>query len=485
MSVNPIPEIIRLVTTIGERNLPTEDCIKQYDPRTHLVFDTNKRKKRKNMKAGEDVNRVAIPMQKIIVKRRAAFMNTGNMTVVAKPVNPLEERLLEMVKRCRTENKMEFKSTEIAERMMSELQVAELWYSEEVDKGYWGETSPTGIARMRMKVISPVLGDKLYPVFNSEGELVLFGRGYKSKKDNTKGLDVDNIESLSIEIKDEEVEHLDIYSKTKVLKFEMENGAWALVDTVPYSYGKLPIIYYSQERPEWYDVQVLIERLEKLWSNFADVIDANSSPILYAKGIIKSMPDRNETAKILNIIPQLNSNGDEVGESDLKYITWDSTPEAISLESDNLKDATFSNSDTADLSTSAMANMGALTGAALDRVFIGSHLAAMRHTKGNYGECVQRSLNFLVSACIAIDTTLKPAANLQLSPEFPIFRINDERETVDMLIAATGGAPLMSNETAVGASGLVKDPEKEWEKIKAEQSTLTPAGVQKEVEDEQ
>src|SRR5690606_1313043 len=101
-------------------------------------------------KVQEEVNRIALPLQKLIVTRRAAFMNTGNMNIVAKSENDLEARLLEMVKKSRDDNKMEFKLTEIAEKMMSELQVAELWYSEDVDAAYWGTLSSQGKKRMRM-----------------------------------------------------------------------------------------------------------------------------------------------------------------------------------------------------------------------------------------------------------------------------------------------------------------------------------------------
>src|SRR5699024_958823 len=119
------------------------------------------------------------------------------------------------------DNKMEFKSTEIAERMMSELQVAELWYSEAVDNAYWGELSKQGTMRMRMKVISPVLGDTLLPVFNGSGELVYFARGYKSKRDRTADISFDDAEAAAVTpMGNEEIEHLDIYSKEGYLKFE-------------------------------------------------------------------------------------------------------------------------------------------------------------------------------------------------------------------------------------------------------------------------
>ena len=47
---------------------------------------------------------------------------------------------------------------------------------------------------------------------------------------------------------------------------------------------RLPIIYGRQEETEWEDVQGMIERLETLLSNFADVIDYNANPMIFFKG---------------------------------------------------------------------------------------------------------------------------------------------------------------------------------------------------------
>ncbi|HEY1024045.1 MAG TPA: phage portal protein [Sphingobacteriaceae bacterium] len=501
--MSTVPAIIQIVQSQGSTNLPTEDALKQFDPSQHQVFDKSKRKQRKRTiptgefkkdpadptgkallrvngelvpetrTVTEDVNRIAIPLQKLIVIRRAAFMNTGRMNIIAKPEGNDEERLLEMVKKCRADNKMEFKSTEIAERQMSELQVAELWYSEPVAKGYWGELAPNGIARMRMKIISPALGDKLFPVFNGAGELVYFGRGYQTKQDLTDQINWnDPMAVAATDVNAKEVNHLDIYSKDGVLKFEQQNGVWVLQEAIKYTYGKLPIIYYSQAVPEWNDVQPIIERLETLVSNFADVVDANASPVLFAKGVIRSMPARGETAKVINVVPQINSKGEEVGGSDLKYITWDAAPEAVRLEIDNLVNFIYTGTQTPDISTKGMADLGVKSGTGFDRVFIDAHLAAMRHTNGTYGECTQRSINFLKSACISIDKSLANAEKLEMSPDFPLFRINDERETIEMLTLATGSQPILSQKTAVGMSGLVQDAEKEFEQIQAEQDTL-------------
>lgn len=487
------PAIIQLVETLGATNLPTAEAMKQYDTMKHQVFDRAKRKKRKlivptgekkivdgkevdvTRVTFEEVNRIGISFQKLIVRRRVAFMNVGNMSIISKPVGKLEETLLSMVKKCREDNKMEFKSTEIAERMMSELEVAQLWYSEDVEKGYWGDLAPNATKRMRMKILSPMLGDKMMPVFDGSGSLKYFARSYKAAPDATDLINFDDPESTtSISVNNNEVEHLDIYSDTTILKFEQENGIWVLKDKITHSYGALPVIWFPQPggRPEWFDQQPCIERIETLLSNFGDTNDANGAPILFAKGIIKSMPARGETGKMINVVPVIGKDGKEVGDADLKYVTADRAAESIELEINTLVNFVYTTAQTPDISTKGMAELSIQSGTGFDRVFIDAHLAAMRHTQGTYGECSQRELNFLVKSHIAINTSLKQAANLQLKPEFPLFRINDEAETINTLMAATGGLAVLSQKTAVGMTGLTQDPEGEYNQIQKESDTL-------------
>jgi hypothetical protein len=485
------PAIIQLVESVGNTNLPTSTALMQYNPAEHDVFNKAKRKKRKiivptgeKKTVGdkevdvtavkyEEVNRIGIPLQKLIVNRRIAFMNTGNMNILAKPKTDQEKTLLEMVKKTREDNKMEFKLSEIAERMMSELQVAELWYSEDVESGYWGELAPNATKRMRLKIISPALGDRLLPVFNGSGSLTYFARGYKTTPDVTDKIDFNNPESTEvIAISNTEIEHLDIYNVDTILKFEQENGVWILKGTIKHTYGSVPVIFYKQDAPEWADVQPIIDRIETLLSNFADTNDANGSPILFAKGIIKSMPARGETGKMINVVPQIGKDNKEVGEADLKYVTWDRAPESVKLEFETDLNFIYTCMQTPDISTKGMAELSIQSGVGFDRVFVDAHLGAMKHTKGTFGECTQRSLNFLVKACVAINTSLKPAVNLQLKPDFPLFRINDEAETINMLTAATGGEAVLSQKTAVGLSGLTQDPEGEYAQIKKEADTL-------------
>lgn len=466
--------LVELVLAIGQAVPGIQEAIMQYDTSEHDVFKEAKRPKKPVQKptgvkdvngkdiintTQEEVNRIALPLQKLIVTRRAAFMNVAKMEIDCKPIDLQQETLLGMVKKCRDDNKVQYKAKEIAKRMMSELQCAALWYSENVDAGYWGDLAPNATKRMRMEVLSPLKGDKLYPVFNGLGNLIYFGRQYDTLKDIT-GLD---ITKELIAKASEKVVHFDIYTDTFVYLFEQVQGGWLMTKKFKHSYGKIPVIYYSQERPEWADVQSEITRLEIVLSNFADTNDYNGSPILVSKGVIKGFSAKGERGKVLEL---------DGKDSDIKYVTWEQAPVSIKLEIDSLVDFIFTCSQTPNITVKEMSGIGsAPSGAAFDRVLMDPHLAAQDKLDGSYGEGAQRELSFLKSACIAINKSLEPAKNMSISPRFTLFRIDDRREAIDDSIAALNGG-VTSIQTAVAMAGLTDDPKAEIKLIQAAADTL-------------
>jgi SPP1 family phage portal protein len=466
--------LVELVLAIGRTVTGISEALDQYDTQEHDVFKIAKRPKKPVQKPSglkdalgkdiinttlEEVNRIALPLQKLIVTRRAAFMNVAKMELDCKPANNLEQTLLDMIKKCRDDNKVQFKAKEIAKRMMSELQCAALWYSENVNASYWGSLAPSATKRMRMEVLSPRKGDKLYPVFNGLGNLTYFGRQYETLKDIT-GLE---ITKEIVAAASEKVIHFDVYSDTFIYLFEQVSGGWLMKKKIKHSYGKIPVIYYEQDRPEWADVQSEINRLETVLSNFADTNDYNGSPILVSKGVIKGFSAKGERGKVLEL---------DGKDSDIKYVTWEQAPVSIKLEIDSLVDFIFTCSQTPNITVKEMSGIGAApSGAAFDRVLMDPHLAAQDKLDGMYGEGAQRELSFLKSACIAINKTLQPASQMAISPKFTLFRIDDRREAIDDSIAALNGG-IASLETAVAMAGLTDDNTAEIRLIQKAADTL-------------
>jgi SPP1 family phage portal protein len=421
---------------------------RQYDVTKHDVFDKTKRKdkpikdKDGNIVDMKPVNRIGIPLQKIITSTASAFLCGNPIKLVSTPKEKsTEETLLKGVEKVWEDNKLDYKGMDIAEKMMSETEVAELWYMEALEEDsidYWSETGITGKFKPRMKVLARSLGDKLKPVFNPSGNLIAFGRGYKLTNDG------------------ETEEHFDIYTD----KFfyhgrKIKQGEWLIDAPVPNMVGKIPVIYFSQPSTEWADVQTSIDRLENLFSRHAETNDYSGAPIFFSSGNIGSMPDKEADGKAIQ---------GEQG-ADAKFLSWDHAPESIKLEIDNLFNVVYSCTFTPDISFGALKGVGQTSGYAMECMFMGAHLKAAKKA-GIFGEGIQRRINYLKAAIATIDLNLTKAKSLSIKPQFEFYLPKDMKGLVDMLTTAVAGK-IMAKETAIEQLGYA-DATEEMKRIEKE-----------------
>ncbi len=398
----------------------------------------------------EDVNRIPVPFQNIIVNRRVAFMNVKNIRLVADFEHDTpEERLYKFVNKIREDNKIMYKEVVVAKKLLRDLQVAKLYYFEKTDKKQYGELNHgNSKLRMRVKVIAPSLGDTLIPVFDEFGSMAMFIRKYTNTND-------DNVTEVFTN------EYINVYVNNELSELSGKN-----------EFGKIPISYYEMEETIWNDVQPIINRFETLISNFADTIDYNGSPILKATGEIKGFATRGERGKTFEL---------EEG-ADLQYLSWDSAPDAIKLELTTLKELIFSCTQTPDISFEQMKGLGGITGVGMDRVFLDAQLGANDIIDGVYGEITQRDINLQIAGAQHIDSSLAGIDSFDIWFELDAFRFNDIRATVDTLTVAYQ-AGLMSQQTAVMNNPIVEgNGEEEYQRILEENGSLSFTQAEEEEE---
>lgn len=429
-----------------------KEALDQYDVNEHDVFNEAVRRKKEISKPDpekegeiinsfEEVVRIGIPFQKLIVRQRAAFMNVGAMVVQAKNVDESKEqagKLVDAINAVIDKNKIRYRLKECAKRQMSEKHCAMLFFS----------SAPTEAGKkpeLKMRIISPVLGDGLFPVYDAYGDLTYFGREYKTKGEGGK-----------------DVNHFDIYTATEIIPYSDESGTMTELPRISLPYTKMPIIYFKQDDAEWSDMQAAISRLETLISNFGDTNDYNGSPILVAKGVIKGFSAKGERGKVLEM---------EQG-ADVKYVNWDQAPESIKLEIETLIDLIYTMNQTANITLKELSGLGA-SGVSFDRIFMDPQLAAQDKLEGGFGEGMQRMLNFIKAAiCNVFDTSLKQSQDIEVEPVVTPFRINEVSDQIDNAMAANGGKPVVSRLTAIKMAGLVDDADAEMEAIREEEDSL-------------
>lgn len=206
-----------------------EDIQKQYNVEGHDVFDDSIREKKKiNKDTGQkdekgnpvtqtdhvEVTRVGLPFQEIIVDRAVGFL-LGNKIKLSGTIdkdNEKENNLFKLVERIWKDNKLDYRNKEVARRLFSEREVAELWYWVEDKGGFWDNVSKLlglskGTFTLKTRILSPGLGDTLYPLFDSTGDMVAFGREYVLKEGG------------------KDITHFDVYTAEMIYKWK-KTDAW-------------------------------------------------------------------------------------------------------------------------------------------------------------------------------------------------------------------------------------------------------------------
>lgn len=421
----------------------TKTYLDQYDPERHKIHDAVVRPyKRVRQSVGgvesdtlKDVSRLSVPFQKIIVDRAAAFLIGEGIKLISEiePDNEAQKTMVEMVKKTWHDNKLDYKTRQLARAWMSETEVAEYWYFQDA-KTLWNSMNlgEYGKFRMRMRIWSASNGDKLYPYFDEYGDMLAFARAYKLEKK----------------------EYMDVLTDERIQTYR-KDGTWTNIKDDANQLEKIPVVYYTRPLPEWYDVQHLIERFETMISNFADQNDYFASPIILLKGVVQGFADKGDSGKML----QLEE------DADARYLTWDQAPAAIETEKNMLQELIMSLTQTPDISFMQMKGIGALAGVAIRLMFMDAKLKCMKHEE-EFGEGIQRRINIIKAGMSKINIPIESAESMTISPEFQFYMPQNDQEIINTLITATGNKQIMSQETAVENNPFTVNTEREMEMIK-------------------
>lgn len=458
------------------RNTPepnSKEYAAQFDPKLHEVNDRRKRPDKlvvvdkdsdeygevKNINPNaeltteqgfriEPVARIALAIQKLIVKRAVAFTFGNPVTYNANPEDEAQKALLQAVNRVFYDVKEETLNRRIARSLYSTTEVAELWYPV--------ETEPHELygfkknIKFKVAVFSPMFGDRLYPYFDEARDLIAFSREFTRK-------DRDLITRT----------YFETYTKDKHYLWSCEGletttgGNWELVEGYPkdITIGKIPVIYASQPQVEWEDVQSLIDRLEKLLSNFADTNDYHASPKIFVQGKVVGFARKGEAGAIIE--------GEQGATA--QYLSWANAPESVKLEIDTLLRMIYTITQTPDISFDTVKGLGAISGVALQLLFMDAHLKVQDKTE-IFSEYLQRRINVLKAYMGQANINWKEAASrLIVEPKITPYIIEDELSKINILQAANGQKQIASRKATIQRLGWAENVDDEEAAIQAEE----------------
>lgn len=437
----------------------------QLDPKEHDVNDRVKRPDKKvkvdrpeslenalqvtNSEPAEEfkpepVARIALALQKLIVKRAVAFAFGNPVLLNAEPEEGTsEEEVLKSVNRVLFDTKTRTINRKVARNIFSCTEAAERWYPVVKEHDNYGFPSKF---KLRVAVFSPLLGDKLYPYFDETGDMVAFSREFERKDKDGKSFT-----------------YFETFTDKQHLMWVTGSKGWETVEGYPRenTIGKIPIIYGQQPQVEWEDVQGIIDRLEKLLSNFADTNDYHAAPKIFITGEILGFGKKGESGAVIE--------GEEGATA--QYLAWQNAPESVKLEIETLLNLIYTISQTPDISFDAVKGIGAISGVALKLLFMDAHLKVQDKME-IFDDYLQRRLAIIQSYLAIMNTKDKKYSDacksLTIEPEIVPFMIDDEKAKVDLLLAANGQKPIASQKTTVQQLGWAQDVEAEYDRIQEE-----------------
>lgn len=457
-------DVNRIYTLLTSRKkgftVSFEESEAQYDPYKHKVMSPYHRKKKVVKVKTDKVDqmtgkpiykekkvervRVAVPIQRVIVERSVGFL-FGNPVEYSlnstSQSDKQQQEVFEGVMHVFSDNKMKYMDKRIARALFRERECAELWYFtlDEASKP----------KEMRVKLLSPSRGDRLYPHFDDYDRMDGFARLYFTED-----------ESGHL------IEHFDVYTDKLVYKYIHAKGGWSLVEN-PKQHGftKIPVIYYRQEETEWNQVQPAIERVEELLSNWGDTNDYFGSPSYFFKGKLQGFAEKGEQGKVYQ--------GEGEG-ADMKVLSWDSSPASMTAELANLLNIIFSYTQTPDISFENMKTLGGNTsGVAIKLMFTDPHMKAEVKIE-LFGEMFTRRYNLVQNGYVSsIKAVPESVVNrIYVEPIFKPYMPKNETEEIQLISMATGGKPIMSQAEGVKQNPRVSNAEHTLKELQEEAAAL-------------
>lgn len=388
----------------------------------------------------EKVARVAIAIQKLIIKRVVSFCFGNPVAYNSTPENEKQVLIVKALNRVIYDVKCNSLNRKIARAIFGYKECAELWYPVEKPNTKYGFKSKF---KLRCAIFSPMLGDTLYPYFDETGDMIAFSRAF-SRSDADK-----NVSS-----------YFETYTDTEHWLWMNGANGYDVVDGYPkkVAIGKIPVIYGHQAEFETQDIDPLVDRLETLLSNFADTNDYHASPKIFTTGQINGWSKKGESGAVIE--------GEEG--ATMQYVSWQNAPESVKLEIETLLKLIYTLTQTPDISFDAVKGLGAISGIALKLLFMDAHLK-VQDKKEIFDDYLQRRVNVILAYIGKFDNTLEEECeNIEIEPEITPYMLTNEIDDVNLWLAANGNKPLVSQKASVKGANLTQDPEADFLQIQEE-----------------
>ena len=423
---------------MGSRMEKADEALREYNVSGHEVMKREDKlitDKRGNFIRKEAVWKLPIPYQSYINEVALVFLygRPVKWVQLSEQTDAAFGRFVDVLKRTRFDSKI---------RQCKRLAGAET-ESAMLFRVYKGDD---GKPNVQVRVLARSKGDEIYTRFDQYENLITAAWGYYAKEENN---------TVAY--------HFDVFTPKATHRCVRRGASWE-VEVEPNFVGKIPLIIFHQEK-EWKGVERLIQREEHIASRTADTNDYFADPVMVmAAELIKNMPEKKEAAKLLV------TNDKDGTDKAARYLTWDSAPQSKKDELEWLQGQILSKTFTPKISLDALKSLSNLSAKALRTVMLLADIKAARH-KEVHDELLDRTASLITSIIgNVLDISLKgECERLVIGHEFQEPFGDDVKDGLDNIIRSIE-AGVLSEESAVEMNPLVKNVEREKERLSAEKS---------------
>lgn len=414
--------------------------VHQFDPTKHPVMNKQKYPDIVSDDGIEYVTRVTCDLQRLATRRMTELCCGIPAKRVYKPENDTQKMIASYIEAIFDRNRINSVNIERLNMLFAGCEVLTLWYAIENKNNIYGFDSPL---KFRCRNFSPMLGDDLYPLFDEYGDMVAMSVGYTRK------------------IGKKNVQYFDTYTAAKHIKYSDAGGEWAEIENEDITViGKIPCIYMYRPTPIWEDTSKTVYEIEWALSRNGNYLRKNSKPIfvVLADEVLQFGDEKTENKEFKAVMQYPKG-------STAQYVTWQQAIENLKYYVGELRSLFFTQLQLPDWSYEKMSQQ-ALSGESRKQLFIDAQMK-VQDESGRLLEGFDREINvvkaFLKTALP--DRYHSDIDALKVETKITPFSINDKKETVDTLMTANGGVPIMSQRESIEEFGLSNDVDKTLEEI--------------------
>ena len=457
----------KVIATIEAQSKTAEDISnyqKEYKEKDRKLRDSQVGKTQvdKPIAGGNIVKAVRIPINfaKKIVTTATAFEVGKPVTLIPSEENDLSKLIYQIWKI----NRIDAAIQKIVSLKKSETQAAIQFYiadSKEnslLNKVLSFFKLNKQVKEIKSKVLDNSQG-QMTPYFGGNGNMELFMWKYKASKIG------------------KEFNIIEIWDELNYHRLSDESGSLVYEGPKAHGFDRIPIVYVAQEQPEWFEVKELIDRYETTLSKLGNSNDYTAYPILLIHGDIKTLPNKDDNGKIINLPMKKDDSGNWI-KGGAEFLVSSNSAESSKLEFDNLKELIYSISHTPDLSFDNVKGLGSVSGVALKLLFLDAVIKATMN-EGENRTMIERILNVIMSGIIKTTNTTLSGLGSALYYDI-VFNsiIPDDVKTATDIIISLKESGLLSAQSAIKLIDMVENPEEELNLINSEKATEPNTEVQ-------